>query len=258
MEKNGFQFKATVQEKRKNKEAGGELDCLLTDDEIILPSDPPLTIPLARISNRQLNVRTESVATATRPTPPKADAGAGSPGELTITYFDDANQKQRVFMEMAVDEAMNLNAALSDAVKKAKAEQWDSLPLEMKYADFSIRLVARLIDGVILGVVNWILRVLLGAKLGADLAYVVLGLIVVYDIGFWTWRAQTPGKMICGLKIIMKDGRPINFFKAVLRYIGYYISGIPLWLGYLWIIWDRKKQGFHDKIAGTYVVQINP
>jgi hypothetical protein len=135
MEKNGFQLKANVQDKRKNKEAGGELDCLLTNDELVLPSDPPLTIPLARIYNRQLNVRTESAATATRPTPPRDDAGAGSPGELTITYFDDANQKKRV-------------------------------PLEMKCGDFSIRFLARLIDGVILGLVNWILRVLLGAKLG--------------------------------------------------------------------------------------------
>jgi hypothetical protein len=85
---------------------------------------------------------------------------------VTITYFDDANQRKRVSLEISIDEAMNVNASLRDAVKKAQAEYWDSLPLEMKCGDFSIRFLARLIDGVILGLVNWILRVLWGARLG--------------------------------------------------------------------------------------------
>jgi uncharacterized RDD family membrane protein YckC len=43
--------------------------------------------------------------------------------------------------------------------------------------------------------------------------------------------------------------------KAVLRLIGYFISGIVIWVGFLWILFDANKQGRHDKIAGTYVVK---
>ena len=76
-----------------------------------------------------------------------------------------------------------------------------------------------------------------------------------YYIFFWTTRGQTPGKMMVGVKIIATDGSPIGVGKAALRLMGCGISGIVFHLGYLWVIWDKNKRGWHDKIAGTYVVE---
>jgi uncharacterized RDD family membrane protein YckC len=77
-----------------------------------------------------------------------------------------------------------------------------------------------------------------------------------YFIGSWCLFAATPGKLIMGFKIVHAEtGEPIDGGAAVLRYIGSIISGIVLCLGYLWIIWDPKKQGWHDKIANTIVIR---
>jgi uncharacterized RDD family membrane protein YckC len=77
-----------------------------------------------------------------------------------------------------------------------------------------------------------------------------------YFIGFWTWRGQTPGMMLLGLRIARDaDGAPPGLARSILRYVGYVISGIVLFIGFIWVAFDRKKQGWHDKIAGTVVVR---
>lgn len=73
----------------------------------------------------------------------------------------------------------------------------------------------------------------------------------------WLWvkYAATPGKLIVDSEIVDADtGKPIDLQQAMLRYIAYMISLIPLGLGFLWILWDKRKQGWHDKIAGTVVI----
>ena len=65
---------------------------------------------------------------------------------------------------------------------------------------------------------------------------------------------KTPGKMVFGLKVIRETGEPLTFGTAFLRWIGYFVSSLPLNLGFIWIAFDRKKQGFHDKLAGTVVI----
>jgi uncharacterized RDD family membrane protein YckC len=75
----------------------------------------------------------------------------------------------------------------------------------------------------------------------------------IYFVGFWATTGQTPGKMSMGIKVISEDGSSLSWRKAILRYIGYMISSF-LALGFIWAAFDRKRQGWHDKIAGTYVV----
>ncbi len=72
----------------------------------------------------------------------------------------------------------------------------------------------------------------------------------------WRWRAATPGKMLLKLKIIdaRNGGKPTTGHLTI-RYFSYFLSMIPLCLGFLWVGWDRRKQGWHDKLAGTLVVQ---
>lgn len=79
---------------------------------------------------------------------------------------------------------------------------------------------------------------------------------IVYYVGFWTWRGQTPGKMLLGLRIVRdSDAVKPGLARSILRYVGYIISGIPLFLGFIWIAFDGRKQGWHDKISGTVVLR---
>ena len=77
-------------------------------------------------------------------------------------------------------------------------------------------------------------------------------------ITVWCWIKfmATPGKLLMSCHVVdAKTGNRISVLQAILRYFGYIISLLSLCLGFLWIIWDKRKQGFHDKIAGTVVIQ---
>jgi uncharacterized RDD family membrane protein YckC len=78
-------------------------------------------------------------------------------------------------------------------------------------------------------------------------------LTICYDIGFWLLAGQTLGKRVIGVRILRSDGTRLHFGNALRREIGYVVSGI-LFLGFLWILFDNRRQGFHDKLAGTIVV----
>jgi uncharacterized RDD family membrane protein YckC len=71
----------------------------------------------------------------------------------------------------------------------------------------------------------------------------------------WATTGQTLGKMALGIKVIGADGAPVSWGKAILRYVGYIVSGLVLGLGFIWVAFDARRQGWHDKIAGTYVVR---
>jgi uncharacterized RDD family membrane protein YckC len=76
----------------------------------------------------------------------------------------------------------------------------------------------------------------------------------IYFIFFWVIAGFTPGKALLGLRVVRSDGRPVNLGRAVLRLIGYSIAALPLFLGFIWILFDNRRQGWHDKIARTYVI----
>jgi len=79
---------------------------------------------------------------------------------------------------------------------------------------------------------------------------------VGYFVGFWLWRGQTPGKMLLNIKVVRTDGSKVTFGTALLRYLGYIVSISVVFIGFIWIAFDSRRQGFHDKIAETYVVRI--
>jgi uncharacterized RDD family membrane protein YckC len=117
---------------------------------------------------------------------------------------------------------------------------------------FWIRFAAYIIDAIILFIVNIVLALIVGGA-----ASTVLGLAVgfAYLVGFWTAQGATPGMMALGVKITTVGGEPIDFGKALLRYIGYWVSGITLGIGFLMIAFTRQKRGLHDYIAGTVVIK---
>jgi uncharacterized RDD family membrane protein YckC len=76
----------------------------------------------------------------------------------------------------------------------------------------------------------------------------------IYLIFFWVISGFTPGKALLGLRVVRSDGQKLHLGRAILRLIGYFIAALPLFLGFVWILFDNRRQGWHDKIAGTYVI----
>ena len=83
---------------------------------------------------------------------------------------------------------------------------------------------------------------------------------VVFLLYHWLFtglKGQTLGKMAVGIKVVNAEGSMPGLGIAALREIpGKIASFIVICLGFLWIIWDVRKQGWHDKIAKTYVVRV--
>lgn len=142
--------------------------------------------------------------------------------------------------------------------------------LRGQYAGFISRLIAFGIDiaiiTIILLVMTWLANAvltlfnfnqILGMELMQKLAWSgVLALLfsASYFIFFWTLAGQTPGKTLMGLRIVTTDGKSLSFGRSVRRFLGYILSIFAMWLGFLWILLDNRRQGWHDKIAGTLVI----
>ncbi|MEH6556624.1 MAG: RDD family protein [Oceanicoccus sp.] len=133
------------------------------------------------------------------------------------------------------------------------------------YAGFWVRVAATIIDSVLIMIVITPLFLLLGEQsYGAngsiiptawDLAlnYCLPALAIIL---FWIYKSSTPGKMIFKLKIVdAKTGEKPTGRQLVGRYFAYYISILPFMLGLVWVAIDNKKQGWHDKLAGTLVIK---
>ncbi len=144
-------------------------------------------------------------------------------------------------------------------------EQQSQSQHQVAYAGFWVRYAASIIDGFVFLIPTLILSVLLGFLLPKTGLFNNMGSLLIAvacwaaDIYFVTKYGATPGKMFFGLKIVTADGKYPGIKNALLREIlGKIISGLFLNLGYLWIVFDKQKQGFHDKIAGTYVLATRP
>lgn len=88
------------------------------------------------------------------------------------------------------------------------------------------------------------------------LQFVFLALPVAYHWYFWTRRdGQTPGKFALGIRVIKTDHSAISDVDAVIRAIGYHVSSMLFGLGFIWALFDKNNQSWHDKIARTYVVR---
>ena len=145
------------------------------------------------------------------------------------------------------------------------AEAPVSVSTEYRYVGFWKRFVAFLIDSVIMAAVIVPLLVAVygwsyfdparSGFVGAWDFIVQVVLPAVAAILFWRYKGATPGKMAFSAKIVdARTGQPPSTGQSVLRYFGYFVSILPLFLGFAWIGFDRRKQGFHDKIAGTLVI----
>jgi uncharacterized RDD family membrane protein YckC len=125
------------------------------------------------------------------------------------------------------------------------------------YASFGNRFLAALIDSVILFVADIFIKGVFKTTLHMDGLYALVRLVVTfgYAIYFIGSTGQTPGKKIMKIKVVKIDGKPVDMTSAFLREtVGKIISAMFIFLGYFWMLFDNKKQTWHDKIATTIVV----
>ena len=117
------------------------------------------------------------------------------------------------------------------------------------------RFAAAFVDGLVLAIPNgglYLIEPVLSNTIGT-----VIG-IVYYITLEGGPRGQTVGKMALGIRVYdLKQGGPIGYGRATIRYFGRIVSTIPLFLGYFWMIWDKEKQTWQDKFAGSVVVPVD-
>lgn len=145
-----------------------------------------------------------------------------------------------------------------------------------QYAGFVTRAVAFYVDRLIVIVVVAVISLVLGfavqffrlselfgtqdliRTIAAIVTAVLAGTLdLVYCVGFWMLAGQTPGKQLMGLVVVKTDGGRVRLGAAILRWAGYWLSSI-LFLGYLWVLVDNRRQALHDRLAGTLVLYSRP
>lgn len=144
---------------------------------------------------------------------------------------------------IAVDE--RLKKVLADRVTPIQIP--DGKGGSYKFASLGQRFIAHIIDYAILLIPMSIKMLIIPFIFPALLAH-------AYNVGYWSTRGATPGKLFMKLKVVDEKGNFISVEKGIVRYIGYIVSAIVILIGYFWVHWDPHNQGWHDKFAKSYVV----
>jgi uncharacterized RDD family membrane protein YckC len=120
-------------------------------------------------------------------------------------------------------------------------------------ASFGQRLVAWLIDAILVGIVGGIVQLAAHNALGSLISLAI-------GVAYYGWlegspSGQTIGKRVMNIRVYdHRQGGPIGTGRAIGRYFAKILSAIVCLLGYLWMLWDSEKQTWHDKLVGTVVV----
>ena len=138
----------------------------------------------------------------------------------------------------------------------------------LNYAGFWTRFGAIAIDGFILWIVNLILFIPLGIFMPtsnenpfATLSFMPLLMLLQYAIpaAYDTWfvgkYGATPGKMACKIKVVVADGTPVTYSRALGRHFAKWLSSIILGIGFIMAAFDDEKRTLHDRICETRVVR---
>jgi uncharacterized RDD family membrane protein YckC len=122
----------------------------------------------------------------------------------------------------------------------------------LAFGGFWLRVGAYIIDVILLGIVGSILSLVLGVA-GQAMAGLIF---MVYFIALWGTAGQTIGMMLLGLHVVRDvDGGKIRWGTAVLRLVGLFVAFACLYIGVIWVAFDPRKRGWHDRIGGTVVVR---
>lgn len=142
---------------------------------------------------------------------------------------------------------------------------------EMDYGGFWIRFLAVFLDGIILFIPGFLLNLgieFLAAGMSGDSVNPVLALLIAilylasigirvgYETFFIGRFGQTPGKMVCGVKVVRSDGSSLTYLRAFARYWAKMLSGMLCLMGYIIAGFDSEKRALHDHICDTRVIKV--
>ena len=141
---------------------------------------------------------------------------------------------------------------------------------ETVFAGFGSRLLALAIDLAIIAIILYITtagaaasyRISHNAEVWESVSFYLFAYLfynlftIVYFVFFIAGKGQTPGKAAVGIKVVDLFGKETGFARALFRAFGYYLSSLFFMAGFLWYLFDRSRQTWHDKLAGTIVVEI--
>jgi uncharacterized RDD family membrane protein YckC len=139
----------------------------------------------------------------------------------------------------------------------------------LQYGGFWIRFLAVIIDGLILSVVSIVYSPFLTASMvrtspnNPGAFFVAVGLLVaigfVVRMAYETWfvgrYGATPGKMVCRLKVVRPDGRPLTYMRSWCRFLAKELDNFTLLIGYIIAAFDDEKRALHDRICDTRVIR---
>lgn len=136
---------------------------------------------------------------------------------------------------------------------------------ELEYVGFWPRVGAALIDTLMLVIITMPLTYIVYGQVSSPRGDafqgpldVVINLVLPAVLVVWLWAKMqaTPGKLAMSARIVDADtGDAPTLTQLTIRYLGYFVSTIPLGLGLIWVGFDRRKQGWHDKMANTVVIK---
>jgi uncharacterized RDD family membrane protein YckC len=151
------------------------------------------------------------------------------------------------------DESLPLQAAVAVEPEGAPRPPSPQNAVAFPKATFAERLGALMLDAIAVAIVAQLLSLDRHGDPGNRL---IVLLALVYHVGFWTWRATTPGGMILQLRVTRIDGKKLEFPESLVRGLTGIFSLVVAGLGFLWMLWDPERQTWHDRVAGTYVVKV--
>ena len=122
-------------------------------------------------------------------------------------------------------------------------------------AGFLIRMGALLLDLILVGLLTGFVTGMLPRVMQPEPPSVFV-LVAIYGAVMWKLRGTTIGGVVCGLKVVRLDERPIDWPTSCVRAVSCFLSMVVAGLGFIWIAIDDEKQAWHDKIAGTVVVRV--
>jgi len=136
---------------------------------------------------------------------------------------------------------------------------------EYEYAGFWIRVGASLIDALLLMIITLPLMMMVYGESMWESSDIILGpvdfllnytLPFIATILFWQYKSATPGKMVLNIKVVDADtGEKLSVGQSIGRYFAYIPAALVFMIGVIWVAFDKRKQGWHDKLARTVVIR---
>jgi len=123
-------------------------------------------------------------------------------------------------------------------------------------AGFWIRMAALLLDLIIVAMICSFLTGIFPRGSHVRISADLLPSLALYGAVMWKLKGSTVGGIVCGLKVVRLDDRPLDWGTTIVRALASFLSLMVLGLGFIWVAFDDQRQSWHDKIAGTTVVRV--